>query len=300
MLHDGRGGGASNLVLLGQDRDLDQRVVVKAARLEEEAEEVAILREEIQIQQNLTHANLVPLLYACETPSEVLLVTPFAAGGDLHAALGQSGTLNELQAGRLCAQLLEGLAYLHEKLSVLHGDIKPRNIFLVPCDGACVAQLGDFGLSREVPRKAPHLCTFHGLQGSHGYMAPEIIAQEDYGTAVDLFALGVIMFSILGGYDPFYPASNVHAPLEFDESAWGWISEDAASFVSSLLRVAPEERLPAVQGLGHPWILGLEAKAEEIEQKKVPPSVMTPADLRFHPVHRVPEVLPFRRGISVT
>ncbi|CAE7885679.1 grxB, partial [Symbiodinium necroappetens] len=211
-----------------------------AARLDEDPEEVATIKEEIQIQSQLAHDNTVPLLYAAETPSEVVLVMPFAAGGDLHAAMGPRGMLPEKQAARLCGQLLEGLRYLHQDLYILHGDVKPRNIFLVPAGPGLVVQLGDFGLARECPRKAPFLCHFAGLQGSHGYMAPEILSEQDYGRPVDVFALGVIMFTLLAGYEPFYPPSNVHAPLEFDPPSWAPLSKESAEFVTDLLRVAAE------------------------------------------------------------
>ncbi|CAJ1397055.1 unnamed protein product [Effrenium voratum] len=110
--------------------------------------------------------------------------------------------LVEMQAARLCSQLLQGLRYLHQDKCVLHGDVKPRNIFLVPTAAeGFVAQLGDFGLARECPRKAPFLCKFIGMQGSHGFIAPEILHEQDYGCAVDIFALGIIVFTLLAGYE---------------------------------------------------------------------------------------------------
>eukprot|EP00913_Durusdinium_trenchii_P004350 g4032.t1 len=68
-------------------------------------------------------------------------------------ALGSQRMISEVQASHLCEQLLSGLRYLHEEEFILHGDVKPRNIFLVPAGHALVAQLGDFGLARECPHK---------------------------------------------------------------------------------------------------------------------------------------------------
>lgn len=282
MLFDGRGGGAgaSNLVLLGRHLDED-RVVVKAAYLQEDPEEVKTLLEEIHIQRRFAHDNVVPLLYAAETPSEVLLVTPFASGGDLYAALGLRGMLPESEAVSLCSQLLEGLGYLHEELFILHGDLKPRNIFLRPVGSAFVAQLGDFGLSREVPRKAPFRCKFEGVQGTHGYMAPELLAHEDYGCPVDIFALGVIMFTLLAGYEPFYPASNVSAPLEFDPSCWSILCEAAVPFATSLLRPDPKERVTAASARSDIW---LRRGAETA-------TTTSTSIIKFHPAANVREAL---------
>jgi serine/threonine protein kinase len=293
ILHDGRGGGgATNTVLLGQAMNFKQKVVVKAARLDQDPVEAQNIREEVQIQRRMAHPNLVSLLYAAETSSEVIVVTPFAAGGDLHAALDNGlGILDELQSRNLCSQLLQGLSVLHEKLSVLHGDMKPRNVFLVPAGTANVAQLGDFGLTRLVPREGLRKCPFIGVQGTHGYIAPEIIAHEDHGRGVDLFALGVIMFMLMGGYEPFYPASNVHAPVEFDEMSWRHISEACKTFVLLLLRVAPEERPgTAAEAQMDPWLC-LEPPAPTAKEDLPPSIAMVLKDLAFHPAEKVWEAL---------
>ena len=63
--------------------------------------------EEIQVQSRLKHCNILSLLWAAETPSELLLLMPFASGGDLHAAVGNR-TISEAAAARLCEQLLSG------------------------------------------------------------------------------------------------------------------------------------------------------------------------------------------------
>lgn len=287
VLYDGRNGGADacNLIFVGTV-DRNRKVVVKAAKLDGDAEEVATLRQEIQIQRRLSHQNIVRLLYAAETPREVLKIEHFASGGDLHAALGCRRMIPEVQAVRLCEQLLCGLRYLHEDEFILHGDLKPRNIFLVPAGDAMVAQLGDFGFARECPRKAPFLCRFEGIQGSHGYMAPEILAEEAYGFGVDIFALGVTIFTLLTGYETFYPPSNVTAPLEFDESSWEDLSKEAEGFVTGLLQQRPEERFTAASALAHDWF-ALFGDDDPVEK----PSSPLHKDLYFHPLSNVREAL---------
>ncbi|CAK8991368.1 Serine/threonine-protein kinase DCLK2 (CaMK-like CREB regulatory kinase 2) (CL2) (CLICK-II) (CLICK2) (Doublecortin domain-containing protein 3B) (Doublecortin-like and CAM kinase-like 2) (Doublecortin-like kinase 2) [Durusdinium trenchii] len=289
VLYDGRYGSADacNLIYVGTV-DQNRKVVVKAARLDGDDLEVETLRQEIQIQRRLTHDHIVPLLYAAETPTEVLLLEPFASGGDLHAALGSQRMISEVQASHLCEQLLSGLRYLHEEEFILHGDVKPRNIFLVPAGHALVAQLGDFGLARECPHKAPFLCQFEGIQGSHGYIAPEILAEEAYGFGVDIFALGVMIFTLLTGYEPFYPPSNVTAPLEFDESSWEDLSKESESFVTGLLQQRLQERFNASSALAHEWFLLF---GDDVPTKPSSPWSPLRKDLCFHPACKVREAL---------
>ena len=67
--------------------------------------------------------------------------------------------------------------------------------------------------------------------GTPGYVAPEILNREKYGTKVDMWSMGVILFIMLGGYPPFY-ADNPRELLrltkkgqfEFDPEYWGEIS----------------------------------------------------------------------------
>jgi serine/threonine protein kinase len=288
VLYDGRDDGATNLVLLGENKA--GKVVVKAARLDDDPDEVANLREEVRLQSRFSHPNLVHLMFAAETPSEVILVTPFVSGGDLHSALFPMGTLAEGQARNFCSQLLDAFRYMHDTLAILHGDVKPRNIFLLPAGGAHVAQLGDFGLSRQVPSGGK--CHFYRLAGTHGYFAPELLNREDYGFSVDMFALGVIIFTLVGGYEPFYPASNVDAPLEFDKACWGHISDECASFASALLRTDEGQRLTASEAAEDAWFHL--AECPQVDASKLPMGAPKPKDIAFHPASKVAEALPKR------
>jgi len=137
-------------------------------------------RREIQIFQDLgcRHPNLLPLLYGAETDSELVLLTPYAPAGDLHARIfinrNTFRCVEEQDGGALAEQLLSALSVLHEA-RYIHGDIKPHNVFLTDTGGGLVAQLGDFGLTRKVPS------TQDGIPsegGTPGYMAPEMVGRS--------------------------------------------------------------------------------------------------------------------------
>jgi len=152
---------------------------------------------------------------------------------------------------------------------------------------AYVAQLGDFGLTREVPlceEGVPH------IGGTSGYMAPEMVGLGKggggalVGFPADLFALGIVVYQMMAGMSPFFPCSNVRSPLEFDGGCWDPLDEEARSFVSMLLAKSPEARGTAECALFHPW---LSLAASQPRGVPRPPFAPKPAGaIRFQPVSR--------------
>eukprot|EP00388_Colpodella_angusta_P009718 GDKJ01025712.1.p1 GENE.GDKJ01025712.1~~GDKJ01025712.1.p1 ORF type:complete len:676 (+),score=187.62 GDKJ01025712.1:21-2048(+) len=160
-----------------------------------------------------------------------------------------------------------------------------------------VVKLVDFGLSRLVSRSAtnsfasdsppsspslpvtsPSLISlppppssshrpikFCGVRGTHGFIAPEILKTEDYDEKIDLWALGVILFSALVGYEPFFPASAcLKTKLQIEKEYWSSISPHAADLVTKLLESSPSKRISAADALRHSWFseTGLEFAGE--------------------------------------
>lgn len=113
-------------------------------------------------------------------------------------------------------------------------------------------KLCDFGLSVRCPYN-----TFYpsrGIKGSYGYVAPEVFKEYDFNHKIDMWALGILIFILIGGYRPFYPTSNFQERVEFHERYWSNISEEAKDFIQSLLQIDPEKRLSIIEALQHPWI----------------------------------------------
>ncbi len=68
-------------------------------------------------------------------------------------------------------------------------------------DKGAAVKLADFGLAVEVEEGQ---ITWHGLAGTPGYLAPEVLKKESYGKPVDVWACGVILYVLLVGYLPFW------------------------------------------------------------------------------------------------
>jgi serine/threonine-protein kinase len=149
----------------------------------------------------------------------VVRIYDFGTWGELPyfaMELCADGTLARQLAGKPrrpleAAHLLEGLARAvqaaHDK-GVVHRDLKPANIFFA---GAGTAKVGDFGLARRVG--AAGLTQTGAVLGTPAYMAPEQArGQKDVGPAVDVWALGAVLYECLTGSPPFQ-APTAHETL---------------------------------------------------------------------------------------
>jgi len=163
--------------------------------------------QEAMLLRGLHHANIVKYVEAWWTPDQartdsgrLSLVMEYAEDGDLHtprrAMLRQGEHLQEVLIGRWLKQILEALSYLHSR-GVVHRDLKTSNVFLK--DSWATALLGDFGISAVLARS-----TFtKTCAGTPAYMSPEAVRSERYGMAVDVWAVGIILYELLALQLPF-------------------------------------------------------------------------------------------------
>eukprot|EP00746_Dinoflagellata_sp_MGD_P034465 gnl/MRDRNA2_/MRDRNA2_182320_c0_seq1.p1 gnl/MRDRNA2_/MRDRNA2_182320_c0~~gnl/MRDRNA2_/MRDRNA2_182320_c0_seq1.p1 ORF type:complete len:408 (+),score=51.06 gnl/MRDRNA2_/MRDRNA2_182320_c0_seq1:104-1327(+) len=285
------------------DEENELQIATKIVPLDAEAGMVKMARREIQAVKSLQnkHPNLLPLLFGAETDTEMVLITPYAPGGDLHSltyiATNTFKCLEEFDGGGLASQLLQGLAALH-MAQYLHGDIKPHNVFLTRVDDAFVAQIGDFGLTQYVHDANKGVPS---AGGTSGYKAPEIVGcnvgeRPMVSFAVDLFAMGIMMYQVLSSMSPFDPPSNVHAPLEFDEICWEPLTCEAKEFVKLLLAVEPGARGSASSALSHPWLSVASCTTRGAKREEYAPQPDN--NLRFHSAEWVLDFCGFSKANS--
>jgi Nif-specific regulatory protein len=182
--------------------DADRTVALKTLRkgpLSDAA--VERFKEEFRAMARLRHPNLAAVhdFGVLEGNGEPFLTLEYLDGKDLSFF-----TPAELRPHLpdLIAQLCRALDYIHVR-GVLHNDIKPQNIFLLPApDGAegvrYQVKLMDFGLARLADEGADSR-----RSGTIHYSAPELLAGEKVDGRSDLYSLGVVLYRLSTGNLPF-------------------------------------------------------------------------------------------------
>jgi WD40 repeat protein/serine/threonine protein kinase/TPR repeat protein len=127
-------------------------------------------------------------------------------------------TLNIRQRIDLLIQACDGVQHAHQK-AIIHRDLKPANILVVEVDGKPVPRIIDFGLAKAttVQLTEETLRTRIGqFLGTPGYMSPEQVDPniQDVDTRTDVYSLGVILYVLLTGLQPFETKRREKPPLD--------------------------------------------------------------------------------------
>jgi tRNA A-37 threonylcarbamoyl transferase component Bud32 len=158
---------------------------------------------EARLASAMTHDNICSIVDFGEDPAfGLFMVMELLDGQTVHHKLRQGGRLPAKVACDVMWQVCDAVRYIHGR-TILHGDLKTENIFLVRTSGNRRAvKLLDFGLSR------PDLGRGAGsVDGTPEYLAPERIAGSPATTATDIYALGVVLYELLVGKLPFTGAN---------------------------------------------------------------------------------------------
>ena len=133
------------------------------------------------------------------------LVMPEIAGTDLKILLALEGPLEPWRAVALLSEVAGALDALNAR-GILHRDIKPGNVIVVPGEGPTAAgraYLTDFGLGKDPTRDSAPLTAIGEFVGTFQYVAPEQVLAKGIDHRVDLYSLGCVLYECLTGRPPF-------------------------------------------------------------------------------------------------
>ncbi|KAJ6662033.1 hypothetical protein lerEdw1_012880 [Lerista edwardsae] len=240
-------------------RETDQEFAAKFMRKRRKGQDcrMEIIHEIAVLELAQRNHWVINLHEVYETPTEMILVLEYAAGGEIfdQCVAEREDAFKEKDVKCLMRQILEGVSFLHRN-NVVHLDLKPQNILLTNESPLGDVRIVDFGLSR-VMKNSEEL---REIMGTPEYVAPEILSYDPISTATDMWSIGVLAYVMLTGISPFLgndkqetflniSQMNVNYSEDFD-----LVSESAVDFIKALLIKKPEERATAEECLLHPWL----------------------------------------------
>ncbi len=203
-------GGGMGEVYEAEDQELTERVALKTVRPEISGDRVSWerFRREIQLSRKVTHPNVCRIFdlfhHQGEAGQIVFLSMELLNGETLAERLKRQGTLSADEALPIARQMAAGLGAAH-RAGVIHRDFKSANVMLVPVNGGLRVVVTDFGLARGAAGSGElaQTLTIGGAMGTPAYIAPEQVEGGPMTPAVDIYALGVLLFEMRTGTVPF-------------------------------------------------------------------------------------------------
>ena len=194
------GEGAFGQVCVGEKNGVNYAIKrMKKSKLND----LKTLLLEAEISLSMQHENIITYYEIFEDLEYITYVMDLGEGGDLFDFI-VGCPLGHLPADiviDLLIQIFNVVDYLHSVKRVIHRDLKPENFMIkININNKPQIKLIDFGLATYIPPNGQKIKEFYGTRE---YAAPEIYESSGYLEKVDEWAIGVIMYNMLTGFEPF-------------------------------------------------------------------------------------------------
>eukprot|EP00045_Choanoeca_perplexa_P009187 m.87635 g.87635 ORF g.87635 m.87635 type:complete len:607 (+) comp14787_c0_seq1:264-2084(+) len=211
---------------------------------------LAKLDREVSIMKSLDHPNIVKLYEVIDTERKLYLVMEYASGGEVFDYLVSHGRMKEKEARIKFRQIVSAIQYCHAK-GIVHRDLKAENLLL---DKDLDIKIADFGFA-NMYEEGVKLNTFCG---SPPYAAPELFqGREYYGPEVDVWSLGVILFTLVSGALPFDGANIKELRDRVVRGKYRipfYMSTDCERLLRRFLVLVPSKRCNLTKILSDGWM----------------------------------------------
>ena len=245
QLGDRLGGGGMGVVYRAEDLRLKRSVALKFLPRELTRDPDARERfvQEAQAASSLDHPNICTIYEIDRTSEDELFIAMAYCDGETLATRLQRGPLSIGDAVDLALQVARGLEKAHHA-GIVHRDIKPANV-MITADG--LVKVVDFGIAKLADRT--HLTQTGTIVGTLAYIAPEQIRGTGTDHRVDIWALGILLFEMLTGTQPFaapHELTVIHNILNHEPPPVMTLRRDASPKLNDVVRRAlakrPEDR----------------------------------------------------------
>ncbi|XP_075070237.1 obscurin-like [Mixophyes fleayi] len=209
---------------------------------------------ERDILSEVSHSRITHLLDAFETKKTLILILELCCGEELLDRLYRKHTFTEKEVKLYIRQLLEAVAYLHNK-NILHLDIKPSNILISKSDKEEI-KLCDFGFAQKIITSEYQYSQY----GSPEFVPPEIACQAPVSKSSDIWPVGVISYLCLVSVSPFAGQNDRETLLNVQQGKISWscpgftqLSANAKDFMKLTIQMSPDARPSATDCIQHKW-----------------------------------------------
>eukprot|EP00746_Dinoflagellata_sp_MGD_P166337 gnl/MRDRNA2_/MRDRNA2_96155_c0_seq1.p1 gnl/MRDRNA2_/MRDRNA2_96155_c0~~gnl/MRDRNA2_/MRDRNA2_96155_c0_seq1.p1 ORF type:complete len:749 (+),score=146.21 gnl/MRDRNA2_/MRDRNA2_96155_c0_seq1:118-2364(+) len=257
------GGGSFGTAFLVKTKHSNEKRVVKIVKKTRLRMPVQDVEGEIMIMRQIDHPHVVRLFTWYEDDANIYLVMEALTGGTLNQAIvkfqDEDRDVHEAWVRTVIRQVIEGMAYCHS-LRLIHKDLKDENIMLLKSQSLSdepFAVIIDLGIAEMFSVSDPHN---RQISGTPYTMAPEVW-MGNYGPKCDVYSVGCVLFSLLGGSLPFilrgadYKRPQAWIRLHRTGPSWGMIraSSEGTALCKAMLSFSEDDR-PSMQNcLTHEW-----------------------------------------------
>ena len=199
------GKGGMGVVYRARDRQLDEVVALKVLRsdvLKDDPKLLDRFKQEIKLARRITHRNVLRTHDFGETQGTPYISMEYLEGVTLKDLIRGKGALPLPVGLRIAKQVCLGLEAAHQE-GVVHRDIKPQNMLIIPGTGDL--KIMDFGIARvsEMKAGAAGLTSTGTVMGTPDYMPPEQAQGQSADFRSDIYSLGIVFYEIFTGHLPF-------------------------------------------------------------------------------------------------
>ena len=205
--------------------------------------------EGIIIQNSINRPDIVKIIDYSENDTYVFLFLEYCKNKSLENLINKRKFLTEKEVYCCMVQLIITLNYLHSEL-IIHRELTTKNIFF---GDNMELKLSDFLLAKRLSKERKKLIEIKGVPL---YMAPEIVKEEPYSFEIDIWSLGIIMYKLLTGKNPFFHGDSkklveiiINSDINFPSDCK--ISPAAKDLLKQILAKEPSKRLALNQIIYH-------------------------------------------------
>lgn len=215
------------------------------------------------------HPNIIKIYEIYEEKDEIIIILELMKGKNLYSIIKNYPLLSEKQIFNIFHQIYKAILFLHNNL-VIHRDIKPDNIIFSDESFESNVKIVDFSLSTPFKKGEK----FNIFCGTPGFIAPEILIEKDYTEKIDVYSLGVVLFTLYKKNNssliffrfmrkPAFYGKNVNEILKknkecevsYRKHVWSHYSIEARILVKQMIEKNPIKRIDLKDILLSKWML---------------------------------------------